>query len=183
MDERACWDNSVWSHPDPISQRWPSQSVETRQALHSGWKFFAIVHHFPSEQSDHLLSWSARAICSSLFFRWADPSQLKGKEGSFSSKTLLPDESSDNGCQQQLAFISYQSRCEGQPTNLMHHVRVKHTSDKLAHWNLTCFVSHQSTRQRACWWKSPSTTTTTTTTKTNKQTKTTAEGVLFFLEN
>ena len=73
MDDRAGWDNSVWDHQDPISQSWPSKSVETRQALCESLLPLCIISHLTACWGDL----QAQYVSASS---WAHPSQLKGKE-------------------------------------------------------------------------------------------------------
>ena len=89
MDERAWWDNSVWDHTDPISQRWPNPNQAS-----TGWKFAAIVHHFSSDR--RLLRWSTSAICISFFVSASITVEGQGAANllhKVASKSLLPDES------------------------------------------------------------------------------------------
>ena len=138
MDERAWWDNSVWDHTDPISQRWPNLNQAS-----TGWKFAAIAMHCAS-----FLIWPPPAeviykrnmyqlLCERIHHSWrARSSESFAQSG---IKKFASGWKWDGG-RQQLAFISHQSWCEGQQTNLMHHVCGEHTSEQLAHWNFSCFL-------------------------------------------
>ena len=124
-DKRARWDNSVWDHWSPISQRWPRRNVTKpgKRCVKVCWCCASFSIWPPAEviytrNMFQLLSW------------WSESIRI---EGQGAAKTLLPDESFWRFCQK-LAFISHPSWCEGQQTNLMHHV--------LTIWlNFNCFVS------------------------------------------